>query len=457
MAMTSSGTTVAVVGAGNIGIATAYYMARNHGITDIVLIDQGQPMAFTSAQSGENYRNWWPHPLMAAFTNRSISLMEDIARESANRIAMTRRGYILCTRQDDIQPMLDEIAFSLAGEGASQIRCHANAVSATYQPAVSADWQSAPNGFDVLQNQSLIRSCFPSLDRDVKSIIHIRRGGDISGQQLGQLMLEWLRENGCRRVSGMVTCITQGDGFTLELSGANGPLSIQAEKLVNAAGPFAGEIAKMLGEELPLFNVMQQKISFPDELRAIPRTMPFAIDLDRQLIDWLDEERAMLAEDPETAHLAAEMPGSIHCRPDGGDNGTWIKLGWAYNETAQDVSWDIPLDPQFPEIVLRGAARLNPALKRYYERLPRQAHHYGGWYTRTEDNWPLIGPMGAGGAFMACALSGYGTMAACATGELAAAWVAGSTPEASYTRNFSLERFSDPSLAPPTDTGAGLL
>ena len=43
----------------------------------------------------------------------------------------------------------------------------------------------------------------------------------------------------------------------------------------------------------------------------------------------------------------------------------------------------------------------------------------------TKENWPLIGPMRTKGAFVAGALSGFGTMAACATGALCAAWVQG--------------------------------
>jgi glycine/D-amino acid oxidase-like deaminating enzyme len=63
----------------------------------------------------------------------------------------------------------------------------------------------------------------------------------------------------------------------------------------------------------------------------------------------------------------------------------------------------------------------------------------------TEENWPLIGPAGPGGAFMNCALSGYGTMAACAAGELCAAWVAGADlPD--HARDFSLARRDDAAL-----------
>lgn len=53
---------VAVIGAGIAGLAVADYLAVEHGVRDVVVIDSGDPMALTSAQSGENYRNWWPHP-----------------------------------------------------------------------------------------------------------------------------------------------------------------------------------------------------------------------------------------------------------------------------------------------------------------------------------------------------------------------------------------------------------
>lgn len=173
--------------------------------------------------------------------------------------------------------------------------------------------------------------------------------------------------------------------------------------------------------------------------------MPFSIDLDGQKIDRSDEERDVLLEDPDLCRLAKDMPGAIHCRPDGGDNRTWVKLGWAFNQTPAAATWNPPVDDTFPEIVLRGASRLNPALKAYYGQLPRSMHHYGGWYTMTRENWPLIGPMGPGGAFMNCGYSGFGTMAACSGGELCAAWVAeAECPD--YADGFSLACQENPSL-----------
>ena len=63
----------------------------------------------------------------------------------------------------------------------------------------------------------------------------------------------------------------------------------------------------------------------------------------------------------------------------------------------------------------------------------------------TPENWPLIGPMRTPGAFMAGALSGYGTMAATATGALCAAWMQ-DAPRPDYAELFTLRRYDDATL-----------
>ena len=109
MAAEADTTDVAIIGAGNVGIAVAYYLVVQHGVRRVVLLEAGDPMALTSAQSGENYRNWWPHPVMTAFTDHAIGLLEDIARASGNRIRMNRRGYVLATRQSQPDALIAEL------------------------------------------------------------------------------------------------------------------------------------------------------------------------------------------------------------------------------------------------------------------------------------------------------------------------------------------------------------
>ena len=434
------------MGAGIVGIACAYYLALSERRPKVALIDPLAPMSLTSAASGENYRNWWPHPVMTAFTDYSIDLMEAVARESDNRLHMTRRGYALATRQADPELLLRQLHEGYGPQGAAKIRVHKAGSPSTYRPAESADWRTAPDGVDVIQDRRLIERCFPSFDREVATVLHIRRAGDISGQQLGSHMLERIRERGGRVIQGRVIGNRAYGGLRSHGERRRG-FVVRPRRRRGRTPP-----APTLPRSRPFWarrcrctNVFQQKIAFEDVQGVISRRMPFAIDLDGQVIDWTDEERALLADDPATRWLTEPMPGAIHCRPDGGERGRWIKLGWAYNRQPSPPTADLPTDANFPEIVLRGASRLNPGLRAYYGRLPSRLSHYGGYYTMTRENWPLIGPMATKGAFVAGALSGYGTMGACATGALVAAWVLGETlPD--FARPLSLARYDDKAL-----------
>ena len=379
----------------------------------MVLIDARPPMSYTSAQSGDNYRNWWPHPVMSAFTNDSIDELDRLAHDTDDVFHMTRGGYVLATRRDDISELVD---------------------------ALQDD-----TDVDVLTGNA-VQSTFPYLADDIRNVLHIRRGGSIDGQQLGTWMLEQFRSAGGRRVPGAVRAIDSGSAFRLSIDGAN---DIEANKIVNAAGPFAHKVAAMLGETLPVTNLFQQKVAFEDVRGAIARDMPFSIDLDEKTLRWTEEERQLLAEDPDLRWLTGLMPGGTHCRPEGGARGKWVKLGWAYNQQTSEPQEDLanePLsDPQFPEIVMRGATQFVPALRGYVDEPPTRYSHYGGYYTMTEENWPLIGPMASQGAFMVAALSGFGSMAACAAGKLCAAWIADSK-RPDYAEALSAARYRDEAL-----------
>lgn len=436
---------VIIIGAGIVGIATAHYLKKLSPQTDVVLLDSHQPMALTSAQSGENYRNWWPHPVMTAFTDRSIDLMETIARETDNRINLTRRGYALATRSPDIDELMAELTVGYAEAADRQIRIRENGAARDYVAPTDSDWIGAPDGVDVITDRSLIKKTFPTYDQDIATIVHIRRAGSLSGQQLGQHMLEVFKAAGGRQLSGNLVAVDRSNNGEFDLAVHGEPGRIRAQRIVNAAGPFINTVAEMLGTRLPVVNTLQQKIAFEDTAAIVPRDMPFSIDLDGQLIDWSEDERELLAGEQDFAWLTQEMPGAIHCRPDGGDHGNWIKLGWAINHLDEPPRREPGLSSNFPEIVLRGAARLNPALKCYYGKLPRNTHHYGGYYTLTDENWPLIGEMEVDGTFVVGALSGFGTMAACAAGDLCARWVSGAD-KPDYSKALSLHRYADAAL-----------
>ena len=99
VSMSSHTAEVVICGAGIAGIASAYHLAVRRGVRGIVLVDERPPLSLTSDKSTECYRNWWPGPGndMVALMNRSIDLLEELARESGNAFGMNRRGYLFAT------------------------------------------------------------------------------------------------------------------------------------------------------------------------------------------------------------------------------------------------------------------------------------------------------------------------------------------------------------------------
>src|ERR1700687_5105330 len=71
------------------------------GVRGVVVVDERPPLTLTSDKSAECYRNWWPGPGddQVALMNRSIDLLEELARESGNVFRLNRRGYLFATAE----------------------------------------------------------------------------------------------------------------------------------------------------------------------------------------------------------------------------------------------------------------------------------------------------------------------------------------------------------------------
>jgi glycine/D-amino acid oxidase-like deaminating enzyme len=83
-----------------------------------------------------------------------------------------------------------------------------------------------------------------------------------------------------------------------------------------------------------------------------------------------------------------------------------------------------------------------PALQAYAGK-PVRPYVDGGYYMRTRENRPLIGPVPVEGAYVSCGFSGFGVMASCAAGELIARHITGGAlPD--YAGAFLLSRYQDP-------------
>ena len=439
--MTAATADVVICGAGIAGVAAAYHLAVRHGVEGVVLVDERPPLSLTSDKSTEAYRNWWPGPDdgMLRLMNRSIDLLEALADESGNVFRLNRRGYVYATADPAHAAELAKAAEVAAAMGAGPLRRHPG--PEPYRPAPPFEYRGQPAGADLLLDPDLIRRAFPYIAPDTVALVHARRCGWISGQQLGAYLLEQARRRGVRVLEGRVEGIDAGRGRVERVR--VGGVAIATRRFVDAAGPFVGDVARLLGVELPVFSERHVKIAFDDHLGVVPRDAPFLIWDDPQTLDWTEEERAGLGTADELQWMLEPFPAGVHLRPEGNSpDSRTILVIWAYHAEATPPVFPLPADPYFPELALRGMSRMIPGFQAYLERMPR-CYLDGGYYTKTRENRLLAGPLPVDGAHVIGALSGYGLMAACAAGELLAAHVVGADlPD--YAPAFTLARYDDP-------------
>ncbi len=438
---------VVICGAGIAGISTAYQLAVKHGLSKVVLVDERPPMTLTSDKSTEAYRNWWPGPddAMVRLMNRSIDLLEEMAEASDNRFLMNRRGYLYATADPARAEAMRSGGALAECYGAGKLRVHSGlAGDPDYIPAPAERWQGQPDGADLILDEKLIRRFFPYLSPETVAVLHARRCGWLSGQQLGMLQLEAARAGGAEVIEGRVEWIETSGGrvSSVQIAAGGEVISVATPRFVAAAGPMTQYVGSMLGLELPVFSELHLKVSVEDHLGVVPREAPFMIWEDPQHIDWSDEEREALAEIEEMRPLLEEMPPGAHMRVEGGGGSRHILLLWPYHLEPVPEIFPVPVTDHYAEICLRGVATMIPGLGAYLERLPKP-YIDGGYYTKTRDNRPLAGPLPIEGAFVHGALSGYGLMASAATAELVALHISdGELP--TYADAFHPARFDDP-------------
>lgn len=438
---------VVICGAGIAGIAAAYQLSVRHGIKKVVIVDEAAPLSLTSDKSTECYRNWWPGPgdVMVRLMNRSIDILEELARESGDRFHLNRRGYLFVTADPGRIQTFQQAAEEAASLGAGAVRYHSGeAENSSYHPAPAQGFEGQPTGSDLITDPALIRKHFPYLSDRTVAVVHPRRCGWLSAQQLGMYMLERAREHGTTYMQARLEKVdlTGGRVEAVHLREGSRDIRISTGILVNAAGPFFPRVARMIGVELPVSHELHIKIAFRDPLRVVGRDAPLLIWTDPATLPWSEEERDTLARSTETEHLLDKFPSGVHARPEGGPDSDVVLALWTYDVRAVQPAFPFTVDPFYPEIVFRGLAVMIPGLSTYFGRMPKPVVD-GGYYTKTRENRPLIGPLPVKGAYLMGAFSGYGIMASCAAGELLAAHLTGS-PLPSYAPAFTLKRYQDP-------------
>ena len=91
---------VVIIGGGVHGLAAAYYLAVNHGITDVAVLDKGYIGSGGSGRNTAILRSNYLTPEGVRFYDRSMQLYRTLAADLDYNVMFSRRGHLTLAHND---------------------------------------------------------------------------------------------------------------------------------------------------------------------------------------------------------------------------------------------------------------------------------------------------------------------------------------------------------------------
>ncbi len=91
---------VVVVGAGGHGLATAYYLARNHGITDVAVLEKGWLGGGNTGRNTTIIRSNYLQDASAAIYEKARALYETMSRDLNMNVMFSPRGVLMLAQTE---------------------------------------------------------------------------------------------------------------------------------------------------------------------------------------------------------------------------------------------------------------------------------------------------------------------------------------------------------------------
>jgi glycine/D-amino acid oxidase-like deaminating enzyme len=355
---------VAVIGAGVAGLNTAL-RASELGC-EVTVVERDRPASGSSSRSAGVFNISSTEPLQVEVRVRTRELLEKYEREDGLRLA--RIGYIRLARSESHVKMFEDVIALQRELGA--------------EPA------------EIVEPVRL-RELVPHLRTDdLVAAIYNPRDGCMDGVQLCGVLAARAEAQGARIVPR-----TRVEGHEVvrgrhRLHTGAGP--VEADVVVNAAGPWAMEVGELLGHPLPLVNQVNEVIRV-----KLPPAVDYSVPMVQEYIPG-EEQAGYFRQDGRGGMIAG-----MH---------TYSALGDAASadpDTYQEaVAWET----------------MDAVTGRVGSRLPVDGLGFEpGWaglYPVSADGEYVVGPYAADPTVFACGgFSGQGLIAACSVGPVAAEWI----------------------------------
>jgi sarcosine oxidase subunit beta len=364
-------TNVVVVGAGAVGASCAFHLARS-GLRVVVVDAFDGPAEGSTGRSFASIRAQWADPLNIELSWRSIRAYRSFLDEHGVDIGYRPSGYLF---------LVPDAAWDAQLTAVELQRRHGVPVEVLDVPAAQRITPFAPSGLsgatwgpaDGVVDPHLVTSAYLQLARSAGAQVLFRH---------------------------RVTDVTSGERWTV----AAGERHVRAQYVVNAAGGWAGELARLAGLYTPV--VHSRRNIYATAPGAFATQVPMTIDVGTGVFVRSEGSRLL---------FAAARPD----QPDG---------------------YDVSVDWPWMESVLEQAVARFPWLAE----LPLdRSGCWAGTYENTPDHHGILGEdPAAPGWVNACGFSGHGLMQAPEIGRLVAEQITDGAITSVDANVLRLERFA---------------
>ena len=349
---------IVIIGAGAVGTSIAYQLARR-GQRNVVVIDQDTVGSGTTSKAAGGIRAQFPTETEIRISLECIKVFEQFQDEFGVDIGYRKIGYLsLISDEADLKDYQPRIA--LQNRFGVDVRVITPKEAQAIVPAMQVDdliaavWSPG----DGMAGPAEVTNAYARRARELGASI-------VEGVEVRAIDLK------ARRVA-----TTQGD--------------ITAPVIVNAAGPRAARVARMVGVDAAV-HPRRRHIFFTEPFPEIPGPTPLTTDRGSGMYFRKEMEQLLIS------------PGDV---VDVGDD------------------MNVPMD----------AAKREEAVEKAIHRLPilERARISGGWAglrPLTPDDHAIIGwAPGVEGFFLAVGFCGHGFQHSPATGRLVAEWLVDGRP-----------------------------
>lgn len=369
---------VVIIGGGVVGSSIAYHLAAA-GCTNVAIIERNErPEMGSTGKSAGGVRAQFATPINIRMSRYSIDCFARFEELTGHTADYRPHGYLfVATSERHLAALRANLEVQIA-QGLTSVEIITAEDIVRMVPQLRAG--------------DIIGGSFCPTDGFVDPY-SVLRGFSARARERGVQV--WLNtevvgiEVEQDRVSGVVT--TQGH--------------VATRTVVNAAGPWAAEVARLAGVEVPVSPLRRQIVN-TQPFEPLPRPLPMVID----------------------------MSNGFHFRREG----EGILMAWPDPE--ETFGFKTTFDQQFIEKILTRAVSRVPCLAEAQVN-PRRC--WAGLYEVTPDHHAILGPVpGVEGFFLANGFSGHGVMHSPATGRIVSELILYGQSSVLDASVLSLERFA---------------